>query len=270
MNFPRGSIEVTVSLAAMSGQWLVTSGRRPRARIAAMTAEAESVAANVLRVRERIARAAERARRRPDEITIVAVLNTFSAEVVRAAYEAGLRNFGENRVQEFEAKRTKLGELGDATWHFIGHLQGNKARRAVHLFDRIDSVDSLALARRLDQAAAEEGKRLPILIEVHLGGEATKSGVAEAELAALADDVSLLASLQLRGLMTIPPYSEDPELARPYFRKLRELRDNLSERFGWALPVLSMGMSHDFEVAIEEGATEIRPGTALFGERTKH
>lgn len=252
------------------GEWPAQAAAIARARIAAMTVEAESIAANVLRIRERVARATERAGRDPDEITVVAVSKTFSAEAIRAAYEAGLREFGENRVQEFEAKRAKVADLADAMWHFIGHLQGNKARRAVHLFDRIDSVDSLALARRLDQAAAEEGKRLPVLIEVHLGSEATKSGVAEAELAALADDVALLASLQLRGLMTIPPYSEDPELARPYFRKLRELRDNLSERFGWTLPALSMGMSHDFEVAIEEGATEIRPGTALFGERTKN
>jgi PLP dependent protein len=170
-------------------------------------------------------------------------------------------------VQEFESKQAKLGDLSGATWHLIGHLQSNKARRAVHLFDRVDSIDSLGLAQKLDSAAAAVGKRLPVLIEVHLGGEATKSGVAEGGLAALADAIEKLSHLELRGLMTIPPYSDDPEAARPYFRKLRELRDGLSRSIARTLPALSMGMSHDFEVAIEEGATEIRIGTALFGQR---
>ncbi len=226
---------------------------------------ANSIAENLERVRERIAWAAERAGRRTDEITIVAVSKTFSAEAIRAAYDAGLRAFGENRVQEFESKQPKLAGL-DAAWHFIGHLQSNKAQRAVRLFDRIDTVDTIPLAQKLN-SATPEGKRLPILIEVRLGNEATKSGVAQIDLAALAEGVAALPHLELRGLMTIPPYFNDPERARPYFRKLRELRDELKHGLGLALPVLSMGMSNDFEVAIEEGATEIRLGTALFGKR---
>jgi len=232
-----------------------------------MPEQTSAVAANLARVRERIARAAERAGRRADEITLVAVSKTFPAEAIRAAYDAGLCEFGENRVQEFEAKQPKIADL-NATWHLIGHLQSNKSRRAAQFFDRVDSVDSLALAQKLDSAAAEYGKRLPVLIEVHLGGEATKSGVAETELSALAEDLPALAHLELRGLLAIPPYSDDPERARPYFRKLRQLRDGLSRRLGRPFPALSMGMSHDFEVAIEEGATEIRLGTALFGSRT--
>jgi PLP dependent protein len=231
-----------------------------------MPEQFSSIAANLARVRQRIMRAAERAGRRANEITLVAVSKTFPAEAVLAAYEAGLREFGENRVQEFEAKQPKLAHL-DATWHLIGHLQSNKAKRAAQLFDRVDSVDSLALAQKLDLAADDQEKRLPVLIEVHLGGEATKSGVAEADLLALAVDISALPHLDLRGLLAVPPYSDDHELARPYFRKLRELRDELSQRFGRPLSTLSMGMSHDFEVAIEEGATEIRLGTALFGQR---
>jgi PLP dependent protein len=233
-----------------------------------MPREISSIAANLGRIRERVARAAERAGRSTEEITIVAVSKTFPPEAIRAAYDAGLRHFGENRVQEFEAKRPKLADI-DATWHFIGHLQSNKAHRAIRLFDRVDSVDSLPLAQKLDAAAAAENKRLPILIEVRLGDETTKSGVAEDELAALTDGIVALPRLELRGLMTIPPYSDDSENARPYFRKLRQLRDDLSHHVGHRLPALSTGMSHDFEVAIEEGATEIRVGTALFGERTR-
>jgi len=231
-----------------------------------VTTVAITIAANLERVRERIARAASRAGRRAEEITVVAVSKTFPPNAIRAAYQAGLRHFGENRVQEFEAKQAALADL-DATWHFIGRLQSNKARRAVHLFGRVDSVDSPSLAQKLDAAAATERKRLPVLIEVHVGGELTKGGVAEADLPALAKGVVALPHLELLGLMAIPPYSDEPERVRPYFRKLRELRDNLSGRLEWPLPVLSMGMSHDFEAAIEEGATEIRIGTALFGER---
>ncbi len=234
-----------------------------------MPAQNISIAVNLAEVRERIARAAERAGRRADEITLVAVSKTFSADAIRAAYDAGLRSFGENRVQEFESKQPKLGDLANATWHLIGHLQSNKVRRAVHLFHRIDSIDSLALAQKLDSAAAAESKRVPVLIEVHLGGEATKSGVPEADLPTLVDGIEELSHLELRGLMTIPPYCDDPEAARPYFRKLRGLRDGVSQRLGRTLPVLSTGMSHDFEVAIEEGATEIRIGTALFGQRNQ-
>ncbi len=232
-----------------------------------MPEKRSSIAASLAEVRERIARAADRAGRRPGDVTLVAVSKTFPAEAVRAAYELGLREFGENRVQEFEAKHAKLADL-DATWHLIGHLQSNKAKRASQLFNCVDSIDSLALAQKLDLAADGQEKRLPVLIEVHLGDEATKSGVAEAKLPQLAEDVSALAHLELRGLMTVPPYSEDAERVRPYFRRLRELRDELTRRLGRPLPALSMGMSHDFEVAIEEGSTEIRVGTALFGQRS--
>jgi pyridoxal phosphate enzyme (YggS family) len=237
-----------------------------RARIAAMPTQTSVIAANLERVRERIARAAKRAGRRADEITLVAVSKTFPGEAIRAAHEAGLRHFGENRVQEWESKHPQLADL-DGTWHLIGHLQSNKARRASHLFDRVDSVDSLALARKLDAAAGEEGKRLPILVEVHQGDEPTKGGVAEADLSSLVEGIAAFPRLDLLGLMTIPPYFDESERVRPFFRRLREDRDRLSQDLGRTLPVLSMGMSHDFEIAIEEGATEIRLGTALFGER---
>jgi len=231
-----------------------------------MADASSTIAANLARIRERIARAAQHAGRRAEEITIVAVTKTHPAETILAAYRAGLRHFGENRVQEFESKTPALTNL-TASWHLIGHLQSNKAARAARLFNRIDSVHSLPLAQRLDAAAAAENKQLGVLIEVHLSDEATKSGVSEADLPALAESVSTFPNLQLRGLMTIPPFIEQPESVRPFFRKLAELRDKVSRRIAKPLPILSMGMSHDFEVAIEEGATEIRPGTALFGAR---
>jgi len=226
------------------------------------------IASNLAEIRERIARSAARAGRAPEDITLVAVSKTFPPEAIRSAFELGLRQFGENRVQEWESKRAAVADL-DATWHLIGHLQSNKARRAANLFDRVDSVDSVALAQKLDAAAASEAKRLKILIEVHLGGEETKSGVPEVDLPALAEIIAQLQNLELRGLMTIPPYFEKPEQVRPYFQKLRTLRDQVSAQIGRPLNVLSMGMSHDFEIAIEEGATEIRVGAALFGERSK-
>ena len=231
--------------------------------------EIADIAANLERLRERVTRAAERAGRRADEIALVAVSKTFPVEAIRAAFDAGLRHFGENRVQEMQAKRARLADLG-VSWHFIGHLQSNKARLATQLFDRIDSLDSVSLAQRLDSAAGELGKRLAVLVEVHVGGEATKSGASEADLPALGESIATLPHLDLHGLMMVPPYSDDPERVRPYFRKLLELRDSLSERLGRRLPTLSMGMSHDFEVAIEEGATEIRPGAALFGARAQN
>ncbi len=234
-----------------------------------MATQTNSIAANLDRVRERVTRASERAGRTPDEITIVAVSKTFPAEAIRTAHDAGLRHFGENRVQEFETKHAQVKGFVDSIWHFIGHLQSNKVHRAVHLFDRIDSVDSVHLAEKLDSAALATDKRMPILIEVRLSRESTKTGVAPGELPALVSAVKRLPCLELRGLMTIPPYFDDAEDARPYFRKLRDLRDGLSQQVGVSLPVLSMGMSHDFEIAIEEGATEIRIGTALFGERAR-
>jgi len=226
------------------------------------------IASNLAEIRERIARSAARAGRAAEDITLVAVSKTFPPEAIRSAFELGLRQFGENRVQEWESKRAAVADL-DATWHLIGHLQSNKARRAASLFNRVDSVDSLALAQKLDAAAASEAKRLQVLIEVHQGGEETKSGVPEADLPALAENIVRLQNLELLGLMTIPPYFDKPEQVRPYFQKLRTLRDQVCLQIGMPLNALSMGMSHDFEIAIEEGATEIRVGTALFGERSK-
>jgi PLP dependent protein len=223
---------------------------------------------NLLRVQERIVAAARRAGRRSEEVTLIGVSKTHPAEVIRAAFEAGIRHFGENRVQEWEGKRGGLQDL-PATWHLVGHLQSNKAARAAGMFHCVDSVDDFALAQKLDKARPDLGaaERMRVLIEVRVAAEETKSGVSAADLASLAERVTMLPRLELAGLMCIPPFAEDAEKARPYFRRLRELRDELAKQVGRELPVLSMGMSHDFEVAIEEGATEIRVGTALFGAR---
>ena len=219
-------------------------------------------------IRERIAAAAERAGRVADDITLMAVSKTHSADTIRAAFELGVRHFGENRVQEWEGKRTALQDL-QAEWHLVGHLQGNKAAKAARLFHSVDSVDDFALAQRLDRARAElgESRKLRVLIEVRIAPEETKSGVAREGLAPLAEQLSALSGLDLQGLMGIPPFLDEPERVRPYFSELRELKENIERRLGKRLPVLSMGMSHDFEVAIEEGATEVRIGTALFGTR---
>ena len=260
-----------------------------------------SIPENLAAVHVRIACAAVRVGRNPDEVTLVAVSKTFSAEHIREAYAAGVRHFGENRVKEWEGKFSQLADL-DATWHLIGHLQSNKARRAASLFHAIDSVDSLSLAQKLDRAVGESNPsvgadlrvrphenadmrapqlaaRMPILIEVRLAPELAKSGVHPDELPALAEAILKMPHLELRGLMTIPPLLNNPEDVRPYFRRLRDLRDSLRLHIasiaGLSLtpdprpliPVLSMGMSHDFEVAIEEGATQVRLGSALFGER---
>jgi pyridoxal phosphate enzyme (YggS family) len=231
-----------------------------------MAVDASAIAANLARIRERIAAAAARASRRPEDVTLVGVSKTFPAEAIRAAWEAGVRHFGENRVQEWEAKQPALAGL-DATWHLVGHLQSNKARRAARLFDSVDSVDSAALAEKLDRAAAEAGRRLRVLLEVRLAPEESKHGAEPGDAPALAEAVAALPQLELAGLMAIPPLLAAPEQVRPHFTRLRELRDHVAARLGRALPVLSMGMSHDFEVAIEEGATEVRLGTALFGPR---
>ena len=199
---------------------------------------------------------------------MIGVSKTHPASAIREAFEAGIRHFGENRVQEWEGKRAGTEGLA-ATWHLIGHLQSNKTARAARLFHSVDSVDDFTIAERLDRGRAEAGitGKLRVLIEVHIAPEATKSGVEISELAALAEGCAELPRLQLAGLMCIPPFLEDAEKVRPYFRRLRELRDGLTATMGIDLPVLSMGMSHDFEVAIEEGATEVRVGTALFGTR---
>jgi len=226
-----------------------------------------AIAENLDRILQRIHTAAERAGRQPDEITLIGVSKTHPADAIQQAFDAGLRHFGENRVQEWEAKGDKLANLS-ATWHLIGHLQSNKAAKAAKLFHSVDSVDDFALAQRLERARAETNATEPlrVLIEVY-SGEETKSGVAESDLTELAYKILPLTNLRLAGLMTIPPYFDDPEAVRPHFANLRRLRDTLERHIGRRLPVLSMGMSHDFEAAIAEGATEIRVGTALFGTR---
>jgi PLP dependent protein len=210
-------------------------------------------------VRHRMARAAERAGRDPAQILLLAVTKVFPAAAIREAYALGLREFGENYVQEFEGKAPEVRDLEGARFHLIGHLQSNKSRRAVELFDVIQTVDSAKLARRLN----ESGKAVDVMLEVRLSGEEAKSGAAPEELPEVVAAVRGCANLRLRGLMTMPPWSEDAEKSRPYFRRLRELaeRHELAE--------LSMGMTNDFEVAIEEGATCVRVGTALFGKRQK-
>jgi len=233
-----------------------------------------SIAENVAEVRQRITAAAHRAGRDPAGITLMAVSKTFPAASIREAYAAGIRVFGENRVQEFSGKSIQLADLKDAEWHMIGHLQSNKAAAAAELFIAVDSVDSLKLAEKLDAAAEKLTKKLRVLIEINVGGESAKSGLApdSAQLEELLVAAPGLKHIEFRGLMTIPPFAEDVEEARPYFRKLRELRDQIAARNLPAIHVdtLSMGMSHDFEVAIEEGSTYVRVGTAIFGERTKH
>ena len=220
-------------------------------------------------VRSRIEAAARRSKRDAKKIRLVAVSKTHPAEVVRQAIDAGVADLGENRVQEAESK---IAEVGDGPhWHLIGHLQSNKARRAVQLFDMIHSLDSVSLARKLEHACREENRAtLPVLIQVDLGHEATKSGAEERELPEICEALKGCERLRLIGLMTLPPFFDDPEKTRPFFSKLRKLRDELRARgaFGDDEGELSMGMTHDFEVAIGEGATMVRVGTAIFGERT--
>lgn len=232
-----------------------------------------SISNNIAAIEERILAAALRAGRSREEVSLMAVTKTHPPEKIREAYEAGLRLFGENRVQEFEEKSAAIADLTDAEWHMIGHLQSNKAAKASELFGAVDSVDSIKLAERLNTAALNTGKKLAVLIEINVGGEAAKSGVAinSPELEPLLQAAPRFEALEFCGLMTVPPFTENPGDARPFFRKLRELRDSVAAK---KLPsirvdVLSMGMSHDFEVAIEEGSTCVRVGTAIFGERDK-
>jgi pyridoxal phosphate enzyme (YggS family) len=208
-------------------------------------------------VRERIARAAERARRDPAEITLLAVTKVFPAAAIREAYGLGLREFGENYVQELENKWPEVADLAHARFHLIGHLQSNKSKKAAELFQVIQTVDSPKLARRLNDA----GRALEVMLEVKLSEEEAKSGADPEELAELIEAVGGCGNLRLLGLMSMPPWTEDAEASRPYFRRLREL----AEQYG--LRQLSMGMSHDLEAAIEEGATCVRVGTTLFGKR---
>lgn len=230
-----------------------------------------SIAENIARVREQIARAAGRGKRDSREVSLMAVTKTVSPERIREAYDAGIRLFGENRVQEFAGKSAALSDLSGAEWHMIGHLQSNKARSAAELFCEVDSVDSVRLLQRLNSAAQELGRKLPVLIEINIGGEAAKSGVAavSAELEQILNGAPQCEFVQIQGLMTVPPYSEHPEESRHFFRQMRALKVQIAARKlpAISLETLSMGMSHDFEVAIEEGSTCVRIGTAIFGER---
>jgi len=221
------------------------------------------------RVHERIAETALRVNRRQDDVTLVAVSKTHTAEIIQHAIAAGVTDLGENRVQEADAKIPAVGRKA-ARWHLIGHLQSNKARRAVELFDVIHSLDSVKLARRLDRVCEEINREvLPVLIQVDLGKETTKTGAAEGELPKIIEAIAQLPTLRLIGLMTLPPYFDDPENGRSFFRRLRELRDELRAQgaFGDQRGELSMGMTHDYQVAIAEGATIVRIGTAIFGTR---
>jgi pyridoxal phosphate enzyme (YggS family) len=230
-------------------------------------------AQNIASIQERIASAARRSARKSSDVTLMAVSKTFPAASIREAYDAGIRIFGENRVQEFSQKLDAVRDLQDAKYHMIGHLQSNKAAAAAEVFDAVDSIDSLKLAEKLNESAHKLGKKLEVLIEINVGGEIAKSGLApdSDDLEALLVAAPRLEHLEFRGLMTIPPFTADTEEARPYFRKLHALRDQIAGRRLPAISMdeLSMGMSHDFEIAIEEGSTCIRVGTAIFGERTK-
>ncbi len=235
-----------------------------------------TIAANIAQVEKQIVAACGSANRPRESVRLMAVSKMHSAESILEAYAAGLRLFGENRVQEYAGKQAALSASGmfagqpAASFHLIGPLQSNKAARATNLFDGIDTIDSLRLAERLDQAAGETGRTLPICVEIKLSPEASKHGLAPdaTELNELFERLPDFHSLHIAGLMTVPPFSEDPEEARPYFRRLRVLRDSLAQRYPrLALDELSMGMSHDFLVAIEEGATVVRVGTGIFGAR---
>jgi PLP dependent protein len=226
------------------------------------------IAVNIATIRERIAAAARAAGRDPGEVTLLAVSKTFSAGHVRAAYAAGQRDFGENKVQEALQKIAETTEL-EIRWHLIGHLQSNKVAKAAPAFAAIHAIDSVDLLRRVDAVAVERGASPDLYIQADLAGESTKFGAPEAEIPAIARAALECRAARLRGLMLLPPWFDDPELARPYFRRLRELRERLVEDGidRSHLRELSMGMSHDFEVAIQEGATLVRVGTAIFGKR---
>jgi len=229
----------------------------------------ELLAVRLADVRARLAAATQRSGRQPDQVSLIAISKTHPASVVQQAIELGATDLGENRVQEAEGKIAEIGRE-KVRWHLVGHLQANKSRRAVSLFDVIHSLDTVDLARRLDRLCVEEGRdSLPVLIQVDLGHEETKSGIDESEITHLVENLGPLTRVKLIGLMTLPPFFDDPEQSRPFFRRLRELRDELNRRgaFGDRTGELSMGMTHDFEVAIEEGATMVRVGTAIFGAR---
>ncbi|MGQ9648375.1 MAG: YggS family pyridoxal phosphate-dependent enzyme [Thermodesulfobacteriota bacterium] len=224
-----------------------------------------SIKENCLKVMERIEKAARRAGRDPAEVKLVAVSKTVGATRIREAIEAGVSILGENYVQEAQKKIEEIGRA--VSWHFIGHLQSNKAKYAVRLFDMIHSIDSLPLAQELNRRAGQAGHKIKVMIEVNLSGEETKFGTDEEKVLNIAKGILTLEHLCLEGLMTMPPYFESPEMSRPYYVQLRELKEEMVKE-GVPLKELSMGMSNDFEIAIEEGATYVRVGTAIFGERS--
>jgi hypothetical protein len=226
------------------------------------------IQSNLTAIRQRVAAASAAAGRRPEDVRLLAVSKMFSADHVRAAYAAGQRDFGENKVQEALQKKDETADL-DIRWHLIGHLQSNKAKRAAEAFAAIHSIDSVDLLRRVDRAAADAGTAPDLYIQVDLAGESTKFGAPEADVPGIARAAMECRAARLRGLMLLPPWFDDAEMARPYFRRLRELRERLVEEGidGSRMRELSMGMSHDFEVAIQEGATLVRVGTAIFGKR---
>lgn len=232
-----------------------------------ISGDMETVQKNVAWVKARIEAAARRGGRPSSPVLLVAVSKRCAPEVVREAVDAGVTTFGESRVQEAKVKTALL--PGNLHWHLIGHLQTNKARDAVELFDMIESVDSLRLARELDKWAERAGKRVQVLVECNVSGECSKFGFKPEDLMASLPELNALPRLELRGLMTMAPFCKDPQEARPTFRALRELRDRLQGQHGIPLPELSMGMTNDFEVAVEEGATIVRIGTAIFGERRR-
>jgi pyridoxal phosphate enzyme (YggS family) len=227
--------------------------------------EMSTIKENLLRVREGIEKAAQRSGRDLSEIKLVAVSKTVEPTRIKEAIEAGISILGENYVQEAKKKIEEIGR--SVAWHFIGHLQSNKAKYAVHLFDMIHSLDSIPLAEELDRRAEQGDRVIKVMIEINLSGEATKFGIDEEKILNLAKRVLQLNHLSLEGLMTMPPYFDSPEMSRPYYIKLRELKERLM-REGIPIKELSMGMSNDFEIAIEEGATYVRVGTAIFGPRT--
>ncbi|HKD18802.1 MAG TPA: YggS family pyridoxal phosphate-dependent enzyme [Thermoanaerobaculia bacterium] len=234
------------------------------------SAPVEEIARRRARILETIAAAAARVGRRPEDVTLMAVTKGHGVDTVREAARAGLSRFGENRVQEGSAKIAALGtEFPGLTWHLIGPLQTNKAKSALQWFSTVESLDRERLAVRLEGLLAEQepGRRLPVLLEINLGGEASKSGAAPEEAPRLLEAVLACPHLEPKGVMAVPPFDEDPEKSRPHFRRLVEVRDGLARRFGLPLPEISMGMSHDYAVAVEEGSTEVRVGTSLFGPR---
>jgi len=234
------------------------------------SSEQQHLSERLKNVRRKIVTSAQRSGRGVEEITLIAISKTHPTETLRAALEIGITHLGENRIQEAEEKIVTLGRKA-ARWHLVGHLQSNKVRRAVTLFDYLHSLDSVELARRLERLCVEEGREeFPVLVQIKLGGEESKTGIDPRELPDLLEEIKSCKRLRLIGLMTLPPYFENPDCARPFFKTLRELRDELKLKghFGDLAGELSMGMSHDFEIAIEEGATMVRVGTAIFGERS--